>query len=86
MKKYRVLAIAPKGKEFLYNPKTAIYTNYLPKKHEQKIIEILNDFHKLGDDKTYHAYYIDCYDSAFVYCQYKLIWKNSIKLKGHSFS
>lgn len=84
MKKYRVLAIAPKGKEFLYNPKTAIYTNYLPKKHEQKIIEMLNDFYKLEDDKTYHAYDIDRYDSAFIYCQYKLIWKNSIKLVEHS--
>lgn len=85
MEKYRVLAVTLKGKEFLYNPKTAIYTNYLPKKHEQKIIEILNEFYKLENDKTYHAYDIDCYDRAFIYCQYKLIWKNNIKLKRHSF-
>lgn len=64
-----VLAIAEKGREFIYSPKTAHRVN--PTK-AKRIVDILNDLrYKIDENHTWHIYTVDEYDNAYTYSDWQ---------------
>lgn len=62
-----VVAVSVKGREFLYNPKTA---HKVPKSSAQKICDICNSCKfmiKNPDIETWFIHEIDTYSSAYTY-------------------
>lgn len=66
-----IIAKAVKGKEFLYNARTA---HQVSKASAQKICEIVNQFKYLlgsNNNEVWHVYEVNEYDKAFYYAQYQ---------------
>ena len=67
----KILAIAEKGREFIYAPKTAHKVNAAK---AEKVAAILNECGYMLTDAaryTWHVYDVDRYDNAYVYAQYQ---------------
>lgn len=64
-----ILAIAPKGKEFLYRLSSA---HSVPKASADRIRDVLNKAgHKLKDGETWHMYDVGPYDNAYEIAHYQ---------------
>ena len=66
-----VIAKSVKGKEFLYDPRTA---RKVSKASANYILEVVNKYKFLldsSDSEIWHIHEIDEYDAAFVYAQYQ---------------
>ena len=60
-----ILAKAVKGKEYLYNPKSA---HMVSKASADYILSVVNSYkYRLKDGETWHKYEIDEYDTAYYY-------------------
>ena len=75
----KILAIAPKGKEFIYDYTTA---HKVSKRAAVTIRDILNHLnYKLSSGYIWYIYDIDTYDTAYVYAEEQSfsVYKNHIK-------
>ena len=64
----KVIAKTIKGREFMYNPRSA---RKVSARSAEMILKVVNDFRfqLSGDNETWHIYNIDKYDTAFIYAQ-----------------
>lgn len=63
----KIIAKSCKGKEFLYNAKSA---RKVSEKSAEKILNVLNSVKwDLKDDEIWHIHDVDEYDSAFWYAE-----------------
>ena len=64
-----ILAVAPKGKEFLYRSSSA---HSVPKASAYRIRDALNRAgHKLKDGEVWHLYEVGPYDNAYDIARYQ---------------
>lgn len=65
-----ILALAKKGAEFMYNPKTA---HQVSKNSAEKIKNVLNQLkYKIkSDGQVWHIYEADRYDAAYDYAMFQ---------------
>lgn len=63
----KIVAVAVKGQEFLYNPKTA---HKVSAKSAERITENLNEnLFRLKENEIWYLYDVDRYDRAFDYAE-----------------
>lgn len=65
----KVIAKTIKGREFMYNPRSA---RKVSERSALKILSIVNEYKwNLKDGEIWHLYDVDQYDAAFDYAQYQ---------------
>lgn len=67
----KILALTIRGREFMYNPKTA---HKVSSNSAETICQIVNRYKFMYNDNpgcTWHIYEVDKYDTAYTYAQYQ---------------